>query len=88
MDKRSGQLLDVRFTADVFFFFHFANTFEDDGHLVVDLSCYPDASVLKSFVRQHVGGDVANSKVVSHLWRFVLPLHPTKVGLRVTRRWI
>nr|AFZ78092.1 retinoid isomerohydrolase [Petromyzon marinus] len=39
-DKRRGEYLDIRFRAAAFNIFHHINTFEKEGHIVMDVCCW------------------------------------------------
>lgn len=77
IDKRTGEVHKTKYYADKpFFFFHYANAYEDDDHIVMDIDAYPDERVLDlmnmSFIRNGMfDGDP------SQLIRFALPLGNT-----------
>lgn len=48
LDRESGEWVNTC-ESDPFFAFHYVNAFEDDGHIVVDASSYPDASIVEGF---------------------------------------
>jgi len=46
VDRNTGKVVETKYmSADTFFCFHHANTYEDKGHLVVDLCCYGDGDM-------------------------------------------
>jgi carotenoid cleavage dioxygenase-like enzyme len=40
LDKNTGKVIPIKFQADPFFTFHHANTYEQDGCLIVDYCKY------------------------------------------------
>ena len=48
IDRMTGELVDERivYKAEAFFFLHTINAYEENGHLVVDISCYESPSML------------------------------------------
>src|SRR6218665_2016754 len=81
----------MKFVASAFFVLHHVNTFEDDGHLVVDLCSYRDASVLQGLkldtddllYTRKAHAESTSSELTDQplLWRFVLPISAEKVSL-------
>jgi beta,beta-carotene 9',10'-dioxygenase len=67
-------------TADAFFCFHHVNAFEEDGHLVVDLLAYEDASIVDKLALQRLRDD--EPIPIPHLHRYRLPLD--RPGTHVT----
>lgn len=45
MHRTDGQLFKT-FFAEAFFYLHIVNCYEEDNHVIVDICCYKDASVL------------------------------------------
>jgi hypothetical protein len=45
MQRRDGQLFKM-FFAEAFFYLHIINSYEEDNHLVIDICCYKDATML------------------------------------------
>ena len=76
----------MRYASKSFFFMHHVNTYEDDGHLVVDVCAYTDNRMLQFFNMDnlkelselHRLPDNFESQM-SKLWRFVLPIGSEKV---------
>ena len=48
MDRKSGSCVGT-YEAHSFFVFHHVNAYEDGDEVVVDLCCYPDASIINQF---------------------------------------
>jgi carotenoid cleavage dioxygenase-like enzyme len=47
--NRKNGTLEKTLVSDPFFAFHHVNAFEEDGILFMDIVCYPDAEVIRSF---------------------------------------
>ena len=47
IDRRTGENLKTVYEAPPFMTFHHSNAYEKDGHLIVDLCHYKDASVIQ-----------------------------------------
>ena len=45
MQRRDGQLFKT-FLAEAFFYLHIINSYEEDNHVIIDICCYKDATVL------------------------------------------
>ena len=45
MQRRDGQLFKT-FFAEAFFYLHIVNSYEEENHVIIDICCYKDASVL------------------------------------------
>ena len=45
MQRRDGQLFKM-FFAEAFFYLHIVNAYEEDNHVIIDICCYKDATVL------------------------------------------
>ena len=43
--RRDGQLFKT-FLAEAFFYLHIVNSYEEDNHVIIDICCYKDATVL------------------------------------------
>ncbi len=53
VDRRSGEV--AKYRTDAFMMFHTANAFDDGEDVVVDLSAYEDASIMRLFTEVMVG---------------------------------
>lgn len=81
VDRVSGEV-KYTFEADGFFYFHTVNQYEKDGHVVLDLSCYNDAELVKGLMvnymmklkKDKIKTNMLNSRVL----RFVMPLNVPK----------
>ena len=87
ISRSSGkQISEFEYLADPFFVFHHINAFEDSGHLVLDLCCYDDASVIGALDLEVMQEAVKEPKKHpirdGKLHRYVLPLNPEKVNLK------
>jgi carotenoid isomerooxygenase len=45
MQRKDGQLFKT-FLAEAFFYLHIINSYEEDSHLIVDICCYKDPTML------------------------------------------
>ncbi|PIK44851.1 hypothetical protein BSL78_18299 [Apostichopus japonicus] len=73
INREDGTIIPQTYTANAFFCFHHINAYEESGHLVVDLCCYDDISIIKHSYLSHIReGNLPNPKSLSK--RFVLPL--------------
>lgn len=45
VQRRDGQLFKT-FLAEAFFYLHIINSYEEDNHVIIDICCYKDATVL------------------------------------------
>lgn len=76
----------LKYTADGFFTFHHANTFEVENCIVADLVSYKDGSIVKAVNLETLrrGGLSKNSSYSNYgsLWRFVLPIEIPSVSLQ------
>jgi len=45
VQRRDGQLFKT-FFAEAFFYLHIVNSYEEDNHVIIDICCYKDATVL------------------------------------------
>ena len=53
IDRKSGSCA-VTFEAQSFFAFHHVNAYEEGHHVVVDMCCYPDSSVVNQYYLHHL----------------------------------
>lgn len=83
VDRVSGEV-KYTFETEGFFYFHTVNQYEKDGHVVLDLSCYNDAELVKGLLvsnlinlkKDKIKTNMLNSRVL----RFVMPLNVPKEG--------
>ena len=75
MNKGDGRIVG-RYTSEAFFSFHHANAFEREGEIIVDLSAYPDVSVIGDFYLERLRGKnmTSDSAAKSEFRRYHLPL--------------
>ncbi|CAM1154775.1 BCO2 (predicted) [Pycnogonum litorale] len=79
-DKSEGRLLDTKYSADQFFFFHTINAYEDSGHIILDIVCHQDLEIITSFFISEENGQ--NSvPMTSSIKRFVLPVNISRNNL-------
>jgi all-trans-8'-apo-beta-carotenal 15,15'-oxygenase len=73
----------VRFTVDPFFQWHFANAFDERGHIVLDIVRYPDADI-NLLLGEFVTGDLKHPPE-GMLYR--LRIDPVRQRLSSEQRW-
>lgn len=75
MNKGDGRIVG-RYTSEAFFSFHHVNAFEREGEIIVDLSAYPDVSVIGDFYLERLRGKnmTSDSAAKSEFRRYHLPL--------------
>ncbi|XP_046576703.1 beta,beta-carotene 15,15'-dioxygenase-like [Haliotis rubra] len=75
--RSDGKTLTTRYTADALFCFHFINSYEDDGHIVMDLCAYDDGGVVRDVYIKDLKEGVF-SQFYATVRRYVLPLDVEK----------
>lgn len=82
IDKRTHEVYKTKYYADKpFFFFHYANAYEDGDHIVMDIDSYPNERVLDLMNVSYIRSGMFDGDP-SHLIRFALPLAKNvKVGI-------
>lgn len=77
VDRKTGNLVGT-YEADTFFFMHTINAYEKDNHIVFDLCCYKDGSILNDLFVESVRNYKNEESFVENLkamaLRFVIPL--------------
>ncbi|XP_078699399.1 carotenoid-cleaving dioxygenase, mitochondrial-like [Branchiostoma floridae x Branchiostoma belcheri] len=74
--REDGEIVSTKYLADSFFSFHHINTYEEDGHLVLDLCCFEDARIVKLLYLSHLRRpDDEKSFPEPQCRRYCLPLH-------------
>jgi carotenoid cleavage dioxygenase-like enzyme len=75
INKNTGEVSKVKYMTDTpFFFFHFVNSYEQDGHIVVDVNAFPTNAVVdKMCISRLRSGDLDQTDP-SRVQRFVLPI--------------
>lgn len=80
MDRYSGEL-KYTFVAEAFFYMHIINQYERDNHIVLDICCYKDASLLNAMYIDSIRNGHNNPNYAEMFrgkpLRFVLPLNTT-----------
>lgn len=82
VNRKTNQVLQTRFMARAFFFFHMINTYEDSGHLVVDVVTYENADLLDTFFVENIRESASDTQhaarmaksLKSRAERFVIPI--------------
>ncbi|CAH1775270.1 unnamed protein product, partial [Owenia fusiformis] len=88
-DKRTGEVLPLKFVSEPFVHFHVINSYEESGHLIIDLCGAGDSSGFDTLYLAYLKGikvddeeSYKNSKLskAQRSWpiRFVIPLDVTK----------
>ncbi|KAL7044598.1 hypothetical protein ACKWTF_001997 [Chironomus riparius] len=81
VDRVSGEVKHT-FETEGFFYFHTVNQYEKDGHVVLDLSCYNDAELVKGLLVNHLiklkKEKIKTNMLNSRVLRFVMPLNVPK----------
>ncbi|XP_071840434.1 carotenoid-cleaving dioxygenase, mitochondrial-like [Apostichopus japonicus] len=78
IEKKTGKITTVKYRTVALFGMHVVNSYEEDGHIVFDLCCYDDDSILNKFYLEYLrNGDKTGSRSFPRpeLRRFVLPLN-------------
>jgi len=79
-NKRTGSVLSSKYTSSSFLVLHHVNTYEEDGHLVVDVCAYSDTSIFESLKIEHIFKMAAEPMPAPEVWRFALPLEKQEVS--------
>ncbi len=73
ISKKTSQLVG-RYKAPAFFAFHHVNAYEDGNKIVLDIVSYGDASIIKAFYLDVLGGNFGEKYSSSQITRFVISL--------------
>ncbi|XP_074598588.1 carotenoid-cleaving dioxygenase, mitochondrial-like isoform X2 [Brevipalpus obovatus] len=85
--KKTGELISDKFISEPFAFFHTINAYEDDGHIVCDICCYRDGTIVNALFAESVievqqkamEGKIHETKygqsLQSQARRYVIPMH-------------
>lgn len=92
VDRRTGREVhgDCVFESDSFFFFHHINAYEEQGHIILDISCHPNADIVGKLYLKQLTSDQSEESFRSvsepQARRYVIPLDPkeSKEGDMVT----
>lgn len=93
IDKATGQVSRVKYTADAFFFFHTINSFEmtvaDDkgierGYIVLDIVSYESPAVLEKYSIEKMRNNEWSESCQPRAERYILPLGNTSVRGQLT----
>jgi carotenoid cleavage dioxygenase-like enzyme len=82
VNRKNNQVLRTKFFSKPFFFFHMINTYEESGHLIVDVITYDNADLLEGFFTESIRDSACDSAHAARLakaykcrpQRFVIPL--------------
>jgi carotenoid isomerooxygenase len=53
IDRKSGQIVHS-YETETFFFFHTINAYEENGHVILDLTCYEGSEIVKSLMVENM----------------------------------
>ena len=74
IERESGVCVAI-YEAQTFFSFHHVNAYEDtDGLVVVDLCCYPDASIVDMFYLHHLRGSKMDKVTHQNIYELISPV--------------
>lgn len=74
MERKTGKEMR-QLVADSLFVFHHANSYEEDGELIMDMSAYPDHSIVSQFYMKNVQNNFKEKQInFANLIRFRVPL--------------
>jgi len=73
LDKQDGSLVG-RYASEPFFAFHHVNAFERDVEVVVDISAYPDATIVQDLYLENLIGPNSRATSQGQLRRYRIPL--------------
>ncbi|MBE9079233.1 carotenoid oxygenase family protein [Romeria aff. gracilis LEGE 07310] len=77
IDRERGERVNTC-EGDPFFAFHYVNAFEQNGHIVVDASSYPDATIIDDFYLDNLRSDTGTLQK-GQLTRYRVPLQGKSV---------
>ncbi|KAI8505055.1 Beta,beta-carotene 15,15'-monooxygenase [Branchiostoma belcheri] len=81
IEKQTGRVLPMVYLSDSFFTFHHINTYEEEGHLVVDVCCNEEGDSVTSLYLENLrGGEGTLRDSMIEARRYVLPLQPTEAS--------
>ena len=80
MRKSTGQLLKTTYTTDPLFIFHHINTYEEDGHVIMDGCVYSNTDVVYALAMDSRTLREGHPMPPAPVTRFVLPLDADTVG--------
>lgn len=80
MSKQDGSIIG-RYESEAFFSLHHINAFERNGEILVDISTYPDASVVSDLYLEKLKGNAGDNSTLScnETRRYSLPLNGSSV---------
>lgn len=88
MDRKFGKLRHT-FQSDAFFYLHIINQYEEDNHVVLDICCYKDASMIDCMYLDSMMNMQSNPQYAEMFrgksLRFVLPLIANDTTVAVPR---
>jgi carotenoid cleavage dioxygenase-like enzyme len=74
MDRADGRVINT-LQAEAFFAFHHVNAFEEDGAVVVDISAYPDTTIIDRLFLNRLAQPDGGALPYGELRRYRLPLN-------------
>lgn len=97
IDKSTGKLISSNYVSDAFAFFHTINGYQEDDHIVCDICCYEDGSIVNALFADtlsKISEQSADTKkesvnyyqsLRSQARRYVLPLNVDSKSDKVIR---
>jgi beta,beta-carotene 9',10'-dioxygenase len=82
LDKQDGSLVGA-YPTDAFFAFHHVNAFEQDGEVIVDVSAYPDTTIVQDLYLENLIGPRSRAVSQGELRRYRIPLGGSIAGHEV-----
>lgn len=82
IDKNTGKEVnpDIRLESDSFAYFHQVNAYEEQGHIVVDISCHPDSMVFDKLYLKYLSSEKCEETLRdvfrAEPRRYVFPINP------------
>lgn len=69
-----AEVTDIKYFSDAFMIFHHINSYEEDGHLIVDMCCYKNGDVMKNLYMKSIEDQTTEPLLENSARRYVLPL--------------
>lgn len=82
INRKTGQEVnpDITMEADSFVYFHQINAYEDQGYVIVDISCHQDSKIIDAMYMKNLTSkeceEILKKVANPQARRYVIPLHP------------
>lgn len=88
VSRADGKRIPIKFYAEPFCFFHTINAYEEDGHIICDITCYKDGDVVdllyrKNIINYRAGFNEDNAPPEFEKWREVVQAQPRRYVLPI-----